>query len=116
MQVSAAQHVRGARRQGRDKAIGQAKLAAQRDGRALLREQCVGPAVDHPSIESISADDAARSVARFDESDVDVTALQFVSCRQTGNASADHDYFALVHGSLFVVLRSSSISAVIRSP
>ena len=110
MQASAPEHVRGPRHQRRNKAIGESKLAAERDGGALLRQQGIGSAVNHPSIESIGANDATEPLAGLDEQNVDTPPPQFVGRRQTGDTSADNDYFAIVHGSIFLVLRSSSIS------
>jgi hypothetical protein len=110
MEACAAQDVRGPRQQSRNQAIGETELAAERDGRALLRQQRIGSAVNHPSIESIGTNDTTEPVARFDEQNVDTPPPQFVGCRQTGDTSADNDYFAIVHGSIFLVLRSSSIS------
>ena len=75
MEATAAQHVGRPRRQGRDKAIGQAEFAAQGDGRAFLREQRIGSTVDHPSIESIGADDATKPIGGFEEQHVDAAPM-----------------------------------------
>jgi hypothetical protein len=97
MQACAAQNIRGPRHQSRNKAIGETELAAERDGRALLCQQCIGSAVNDPPIESIGTNDTTDPLGRFDEQNVDTTPPQFVGCRQTGDTSADDHNVALDH-------------------
>jgi hypothetical protein len=69
------QHVRFARDQRRDQAIGDSQLAAQADGGGLLDEHRVWTAVDDPAVESIGVNDAARTVGCFEDPDTDAASL-----------------------------------------
>jgi hypothetical protein len=104
----------GARRAVHTRYAGsEAKLAAQRDGRALLREQRIGSAVNHPFIESIGTNDTTEPLAGLDEQRFDTTPLQLVGRSESGNASADDgsvERIHAVHSSDFSVLCSCSLS------
>jgi hypothetical protein len=89
MQSIVANHVRRPWRQRVNQSIGDAQLAAQRDGRGLLNEHRVGAAVDHPSILTIGSDDATGTRRSLEEGDGQTAQLKLVRGRKTCNAAAD---------------------------
>ena len=59
-----AEHVGRARRQRRDQSVAQAQLGAQLDGRGLLHQQRIRPAVDDEAVASLGDDHAPGAIAR----------------------------------------------------
>jgi hypothetical protein len=80
-----------------DHLTSQTEPPAQFDSRRLLRKETIGSTFDHETVHSLSNDFSAYTLAIFEERDpqwpptLSRLLLKRVSCRQTGNAAADHD-------------------------
>src|SRR5437016_10795974 len=104
MEVPVAQHVRGARCERRHQSIAEAQLAAEADGRGLLDQHRVGPAINHPAVEAICANDAAETIRGFEETNADTAALQLIRRSEPGDPGAYDDDVHAVHASMFSLL------------
>ena len=91
VQPSAALDVREARRLGRDQAIAEADLLAERDAFGLLNQQRVGAAVDGVAVDLFADDHAAGAGRALEHDEGGAVPRELVGGREAGDASADDD-------------------------
>jgi hypothetical protein len=91
VQPSAALDVGEARRLGRDQAIAEADLAAQRDRRRFLDEERVRAGVDGEAVHLFAEDHAARPAGSLEGDDGHAVSRQLVGRSQPGDSRADDD-------------------------
>src|SRR5687768_4094250 len=87
------QNVGRARQQCLHEPIVDFQFATEIDGSRLLNEDRIRATVDYEAVDLVRNDDAAGPFAALDDQRLQAVSLQLPRCRQSGDASANNDYW-----------------------